>query len=859
MCVRNRIFSLLYKIVLLLLCAIGLLFLAGVPEGAFDFAIFNYFTIISSLFSLVFYIVSSVFLLMDITGNGTRGDSSFAGNVKGAAIVALLASMILFLLDSVFGGTTPIYASDTSLFASIGNIILHIVVPIVALLDWCLFDPKGLLRATDPVVWLLIPYCYYTYVLIRAQFGIVYLDGALYPYIFLNAQQLGWQQVLLNIGLMTLAFLALGYVLFGLDVFFGATLRRRERQELEIDDAEREFFAEYDQNYDGEETGVLPDEYPEEYEDEEYYDEDLREGDSDMFFADMPEPDEHFEMAEYEELYEEPYYEEEPEPEYEHSATSDLFGNSADKPINADLSDIPKPAQYSSVYEQLASEQDEVAQQEADNFIESDSSADPQMPSWTPLSSLGGYSPQPTEPLPPLPSYSDASPSLTQTLPPYTGTLPPLSPDYAMPPSYGSVSQTPPVHAGMHYTGAMPSTAPSTMPPDLSPIAGPAASPVPPPSPSPSPSLYQSIQFPTIRPEMLLAHEASSAPPYGASSALQDSLPGNHFMPSQEPIPSSQENHSPPSSSLYHSTQMPAIHPEYLQPRAEAPLYSAPPIAPAPAPVPHGGYVPPPAYAAHRPQQPAAPAATFAATGTLPGLYDRRGPHVPTPTTTLPPIVPSEAEHRPVSPPSLYHSIQMPAIRPEDLMSGEAHFAAPGAPAPITAEAPMAAYPPHSPAPAENYTSPSAASPYPYQQAPPYKSPGFTPSAQPSEYPPSYAPYTPRQTPPVATFTATGTLPGLYDRRRPFVNSAAAQNPAYGGQSPARTTPQWRSVYTGSLDSDFGAQEGFSSPPIMPPAGSRGHTPPPSATAPQQPSADSDIAPGNSATEISGENNFFQQ
>lgn len=85
--------------------------------------------------------------------------------------------------------------------------MLHVVVPVLYLLYWAFFRTKGTLKWQNGVIWILFPFFYLVYSLIRGPIV------SWYPYPFLNAGKLGYNKVMLNIGVMLAIFLVAGLVL----------------------------------------------------------------------------------------------------------------------------------------------------------------------------------------------------------------------------------------------------------------------------------------------------------------------------------------------------------------------------------------------------------------------------------------------------------------------------------------------------------------------------------------------------------------------------------------------------------------------------------------------------------------------
>ena len=76
--------------------------------------------------------------------------------------------------------------------------------------------PKGTVSARSVPWWLLYPVGYAGFSLLRAA-----VTG-FYPHPFLEVTQLGYERVLLNMGLLTAAFAVLGLILVGIDRLLGA-------------------------------------------------------------------------------------------------------------------------------------------------------------------------------------------------------------------------------------------------------------------------------------------------------------------------------------------------------------------------------------------------------------------------------------------------------------------------------------------------------------------------------------------------------------------------------------------------------------------------------------------------------------
>ncbi|MGC2160534.1 MAG: Pr6Pr family membrane protein [Silvibacterium sp.] len=93
----------------------------------------------------------------------------------------------------------------------VADVLLHDAMPVLFVLFWLTFVPKGRLRWVSPVWWLIYPLAYLGMTLVRG------MSGAAYPYPFVDVAALGYGRVMLNSLGLTLGFLALGFAFVGVD------------------------------------------------------------------------------------------------------------------------------------------------------------------------------------------------------------------------------------------------------------------------------------------------------------------------------------------------------------------------------------------------------------------------------------------------------------------------------------------------------------------------------------------------------------------------------------------------------------------------------------------------------------------
>ncbi|TDE94928.1 hypothetical protein EXU48_09085 [Occultella glacieicola] len=157
---------------------------------------FSYFTILSNVFAAVLFAVSLVRPVPD--------------GVRGAAVTFLLLTGVV--ANTLLLGVevqTPAYA----------NVVLHMVVPVLVLVDWLVAPPRTRLTTKHLLAWMLIPIAYLVYSLVR---------GALvdwYPYPFLDPREQGYGMVAVMSLVVAVAFGACA----ALVIWSGNRLQRRRR------------------------------------------------------------------------------------------------------------------------------------------------------------------------------------------------------------------------------------------------------------------------------------------------------------------------------------------------------------------------------------------------------------------------------------------------------------------------------------------------------------------------------------------------------------------------------------------------------------------------------------------------------
>jgi hypothetical protein len=163
---------------------------------------FSYFTITTNL--LVAFSLSAAQLNPRSRFGAFFSKSSvqtaIAGNIL---VVALIYNVVLAKLSNLTGS------------AWLVDFLLHSTIPVLYMVYWLLFVPKGVLSLWAPLVWLLYPLAYVLYSMTR---------GAIvgwYPYPFVDVGDLGYTMVLFNSVKILAVFLVIFYGLALVDKALG--------------------------------------------------------------------------------------------------------------------------------------------------------------------------------------------------------------------------------------------------------------------------------------------------------------------------------------------------------------------------------------------------------------------------------------------------------------------------------------------------------------------------------------------------------------------------------------------------------------------------------------------------------------
>ena len=195
---------------------------AGFMSGGTTFL---YFTVQSNITIVA---ITAVFLIDAISI--LRGNSSFNNqillHIKFCFTIAITITFIVFvtLLAPLVG---------INYFFSYSNFSLHIIVPILAIFDFFMFDTNIKIKRISFLAGIVMPVYYFFFFLLGRAIGFTYLNGDIAPYFFLNYEKNGWFTISSNgLGVFYWVIILLAFAA-GLSLLFLFLMKLRQKRKLQ--------------------------------------------------------------------------------------------------------------------------------------------------------------------------------------------------------------------------------------------------------------------------------------------------------------------------------------------------------------------------------------------------------------------------------------------------------------------------------------------------------------------------------------------------------------------------------------------------------------------------------------------------
>ena len=196
--------KLIYRFLIVIISSIGLYLnfkLFGFKEGVI------YFTNISNLLCLIYF---TILIILTLTKKLKKNDTYYI--FKGMITMAITITMLIYnILLTTDGSMTAFNGHELEC-----NLV-HLVVPLMVIFDYIIFGEKGKLKREYPIIWSLVIVLYQIFVLIYISLGGTFIEGAIYPYFYMDVNRFGIIGVTINLLIIYIFFVGYGTIVQFID------------------------------------------------------------------------------------------------------------------------------------------------------------------------------------------------------------------------------------------------------------------------------------------------------------------------------------------------------------------------------------------------------------------------------------------------------------------------------------------------------------------------------------------------------------------------------------------------------------------------------------------------------------------
>lgn len=216
--IKNRTAQLIYQTIYVTLGLVGFVACLGIFDNIntirWDFYV--HFTNISNFLCIGV-------MLAALIQTAKKKEDSFVSAVPVLKFIGMLGILLTFLVFNIMlAGAED---RDPQANWRVGSLVFHVVLPIMYIADWFLFYERKKAKWYYPIASIAFPLAYVVFLLIQAV--ILKFDSSIlipttttsliYPYFFVNLDTLGVLGVLMWVAILSVAFVIVGYLFFGLD------------------------------------------------------------------------------------------------------------------------------------------------------------------------------------------------------------------------------------------------------------------------------------------------------------------------------------------------------------------------------------------------------------------------------------------------------------------------------------------------------------------------------------------------------------------------------------------------------------------------------------------------------------------
>ena len=216
--IKNRTTQLLFQTIYCTLGFVGCVASLGIFDNIrmIRWDCYVHFTNISNYFCLAV-------MLAGLIQTARKKEDSYVSAAPMLKFIGMLGILLTFLVFNIMLAGAE--GRDPQANWRVNSLCFHVVLPVMYIADWFFFYERKKAKWYYPIASIAFPLIYVIFLLIQAiilKFDTSILiptttTPLIYPYFFVNLDTQGVSGVLMWIGILAAAFLAVGYLFYGLD------------------------------------------------------------------------------------------------------------------------------------------------------------------------------------------------------------------------------------------------------------------------------------------------------------------------------------------------------------------------------------------------------------------------------------------------------------------------------------------------------------------------------------------------------------------------------------------------------------------------------------------------------------------
>lgn len=216
--IRNRTAQLIFQSFYLAFGLVGIFASLGIFDNvnAIRWDFYVHFTNLSNFLCIGVMLVALI-------QTARKKEDSYVTTAPLLKFIGMLGILLTFLVFNILLAGEA--GRDPQANWRIGSLCFHVVLPIMYILDWFLFYERKKTKWYYPIVSIIFPIAYVVFLLIQAI--ILKFDSSIlipttttpliYPYFFVNLDTQGVFGVLMWVGILSVAFVIVGFAFFEID------------------------------------------------------------------------------------------------------------------------------------------------------------------------------------------------------------------------------------------------------------------------------------------------------------------------------------------------------------------------------------------------------------------------------------------------------------------------------------------------------------------------------------------------------------------------------------------------------------------------------------------------------------------